>query len=79
MASQPGFWDDQAQAQRQMRQLDEVKAQLEQLGRWAALVDDAKATRSSMSWNRTKSSWGRATRGSNVCGPTSTAGNWSVC
>ncbi len=44
MASQPGFWDDQAQAQRQMRQLDEVKAQLEQLGRWAALVDDAKAT-----------------------------------
>jgi peptide chain release factor 2 len=44
LASQPGFWDDQAQAQRQMRQLDEVKAQLEQLGRWAGLVDDAKAT-----------------------------------
>jgi peptide chain release factor 2 len=27
-----------------MRQLDEVKAQLEQLARWAALVDDARAT-----------------------------------
>ena len=25
-ASQPGFWDDQQQAQKQMRQLDEVKA-----------------------------------------------------
>ncbi|MFM7237931.1 MAG: peptide chain release factor 2, partial [Cyanobium sp.] len=44
LAAQPGFWDDQAQAQRQMRQLDEVKAQLEQLGRWSTLVADAKAT-----------------------------------
>ena len=44
LAAQPGFWDDQVKAQRQMRQLDEVKAQLEQLARWAALVDDARAT-----------------------------------
>ena len=44
LAAQPGFWDDQAQAQRQMRQLDEVKAQLEQLARWKSLEDDAHAT-----------------------------------
>jgi peptide chain release factor 2 len=44
LAAQPGFWDDQAQAQRQMRQLDEVRAQLEQLSRWNGLVDDARAT-----------------------------------
>mgnify|MGYP000002759341 CR=1 FL=1 len=31
LASQPDFWDDQKQAQAKMRQLDEVKAQLEQL------------------------------------------------
>ena len=28
---QPGFWDDQQQAQKQMRRLDEVKEQLAQL------------------------------------------------
>ncbi|MEA5411513.1 peptide chain release factor 2 [Synechococcus sp. BA-120 BA3] len=44
LASQPGFWDDQQQAQRQMRQLDEVKAQLEQLQQWQAAIDDARAT-----------------------------------
>jgi len=44
LAAQPGFWNDQAQAQRKMRQLDEVKAQLEQLGRWTSLEDDARAT-----------------------------------
>ena len=43
-AAQPGFWDDQLQAQKQMRQLDEVKAQLEQLTRWKAAVDDGRAT-----------------------------------
>ena len=43
-ASQPGFWDDQQQAQKQMRQLDEVKAQLEQLVRWQGKVADAEAT-----------------------------------
>jgi peptide chain release factor 2 len=44
MASQPGFWDDQQQAQKLMRQLDEVKAQLAQLQRWRAAVADAEAT-----------------------------------
>jgi len=44
LASQPGFWDDQKQAQTKMRQLDEVKAQLEQLRRWQAAVDDGRAT-----------------------------------
>ncbi|TVS04391.1 MAG: peptide chain release factor 2 [Cyanobium sp. PLM2.Bin73] len=44
LASQPDFWDDQKQAQAKMRQLDEVKAQLEQLQRWRGLVADAEAT-----------------------------------
>jgi peptide chain release factor 2 len=44
LASQPDFWDDQQQAQKQMRQLDEVKAQLEQLGRWRQAIDDGQAT-----------------------------------
>ncbi|MEX1317119.1 MAG: peptide chain release factor 2 [Synechococcaceae cyanobacterium] len=43
-ASQPDFWDDQKQAQARMRQLDEVKAQLEQLARWRSVVGDAEAT-----------------------------------
>ena len=43
-ASQPGFWDDQLQAQKQMRQLDEVKAQLDQMQRWQGNVGDAEAT-----------------------------------
>ncbi|MFM7265207.1 MAG: peptide chain release factor 2 [Cyanobium sp.] len=44
LASQPGFWDDQQQAQKQMRLLDEVKEQLAQLERWRGAVDDARAT-----------------------------------
>jgi peptide chain release factor 2 len=44
LASQPDFWDDQKQAQVRMRQLDEVKAQLEQLGRWQGAIDDGRAT-----------------------------------
>ena len=44
LASQPGFWDDQQQAQKQMRLLDEVKAQLEQLAHWQSAVADAEAT-----------------------------------
>ncbi|MFU8883996.1 MAG: peptide chain release factor 2 [Cyanobacteriota bacterium] len=44
LASQPDFWDDQQQAQLKMRQLDEVKAQIEQLARWQASVADAEAT-----------------------------------
>jgi len=31
LAAQPDFWDDQQSAQEQMRRLDEVKAQLQQL------------------------------------------------
>ncbi|MCX5957705.1 MAG: peptide chain release factor 2 [Cyanobacteria bacterium] len=44
LASQSDFWDDQKQAQSKMRQLDEVKAQLEQLGRWQAAIEDGRAT-----------------------------------
>ncbi|QVL53175.1 MAG: peptide chain release factor 2 [Cyanobium sp. M30B3] len=44
LASQPDFWDDQQAARAKMRQLDEVKAQLEQLARWQAAVADAEAT-----------------------------------
>ncbi|MCP9792209.1 peptide chain release factor 2 [Vulcanococcus limneticus] len=44
LASQPDFWDDQKQAQAKMRQLDEVKAQLEQLGHWQSAVADGEAT-----------------------------------
>ena len=44
LASQPDFWNDQKQAQTKMRQLDEVKAQLEQLARWRTAVADAEAT-----------------------------------
>ena len=34
LAAQPDFWDDQQNARKQMRQLDDVKAQLEQLRLW---------------------------------------------
>lgn len=44
LASQGDFWDDQKQAQIKMRQLDEVKAQLEQLAKWQASVSDGEAT-----------------------------------
>ena len=44
LAAQPDFWDDQQAAQKQMRRLDEVKAQLQQLADWGVAVDDAKAT-----------------------------------
>jgi peptide chain release factor 2 len=44
LASQPGFWDDQQQARKQMRLLDDVKAQLQQLQQWQAAIDDGRAT-----------------------------------
>ncbi|MEB3254090.1 MAG: peptide chain release factor 2 [Synechococcus sp.] len=44
LAAQPDFWDDQQNAQKQMRRLDEVKAQLQQLADWASAIDDAQAT-----------------------------------
>ncbi len=44
LAAQPDFWDDQQNAQKQMRRLDEVKAQLQQLASWRSSIDDAQAT-----------------------------------
>ncbi|QNI74744.1 peptide chain release factor 2 [Synechococcus sp. NOUM97013] len=44
LAAQPDFWDDQQNAQKQMRRLDEVKAQLQQLTSWQGAVGDAQAT-----------------------------------
>ncbi|MCP9775380.1 peptide chain release factor 2 [Cyanobium sp. WAJ14-Wanaka] len=44
LASQPDFWNDQQAAQKQMRQLDEVKAQLQQLGSWRGAIADGQAT-----------------------------------
>ena len=44
LAAQPDFWDDQQNAQKQMRRLDEVKAQLQQLATWQGSIDDAQAT-----------------------------------
>lgn len=44
LAAQPDFWDDQQNAQKQMRRLDEVKAQLQQLVDWRRAVDDGQAT-----------------------------------
>ena len=44
LASQSDFWDDQKAAQAKMRQLDEVRAQLEQLAAWRAAVVDGEAT-----------------------------------
>ncbi len=44
LAAQPDFWEDKQNAQKQMRQLDEVKAQLEQLVGWRNCVTDAEAT-----------------------------------
>ena len=44
LAAQPGFWNDQENAQKQMQLLDEVKAQLKQLISWDQIVEDAKAS-----------------------------------
>ena len=44
LAAQPDFWNDQQNAQKQMRRLDEVKAQLLQLKTWQGAVGDAQAT-----------------------------------
>nr|APP88123.1 peptide chain release factor 2 [Paulinella micropora] len=40
VASQAGFWTDQEEAQKQMRQLDEIKAQLDKLDQWDRLISD---------------------------------------
>ena len=44
LAAQPDFWNDQQNAQKQMRRLDEVKAQLQQLVEWQGAIDDGQAT-----------------------------------
>ncbi len=44
LAAQPDFWNDQENAQSQMRKLDEVKAQLEKLLQWKQYIDDANAS-----------------------------------
>jgi len=41
VASQPEFWNDPQNAQKQMRQLDEVKAELEKLITWRGAIEDA--------------------------------------
>ena len=44
LASQPDFWSDQENAQKQMQMLDEVKDQLGQLIQWSKTIEDAKAS-----------------------------------
>ncbi|WP_320666495.1 peptide chain release factor 2 [Prochlorococcus sp. MIT 1307] len=44
LAAQPDFWNNQKNAQKQMRKLDEVKARLSELVRWQSAIADAKAT-----------------------------------
>ncbi len=44
IAAQPDFWNDQKKAQKQMRQLDEVKDQLSKLVSWQSALEDAKAS-----------------------------------
>ncbi|MBW3048685.1 peptide chain release factor 2 [Prochlorococcus marinus XMU1403] len=41
VASQPEFWNDPQNAQKQMRQLDDVKAELEKLITWRGAIEDA--------------------------------------
>ncbi len=44
LATQPNFWENKQNAQKQLRNLDEIKAQLDQLSRWQKIVEDAEAT-----------------------------------
>ncbi|HEY9624880.1 MAG TPA: peptide chain release factor 2 [Crinalium sp.] len=43
IAAQPQFWDDQANAQRILQELNDLKSHVEQLHRWQSSLDDAKA------------------------------------
>ncbi len=43
LAAQPDFWSNQQKAQKHMRHLDEVKAQLSELVRWKSSIGDANA------------------------------------
>jgi peptide chain release factor 2 len=44
VAAQPEFWDDQIQAKRILRDLDEAKSALQQLQGWQQSLDDVQAT-----------------------------------
>ena len=44
LAAQPDFWTDQVKAQEYMRQLDEIKHQLDQLLLWQKILLDAQAS-----------------------------------
>ncbi len=44
LAAQPDFWNDQKNAQKKMRTLDEIKAQLMQMELWRKALEDAEAT-----------------------------------
>lgn len=43
VAAQPEFWDDQAQAQKSLQDLNEAKADLDRLASWQARVEDGQA------------------------------------
>ncbi len=43
LAAQPDFWEDQVTAQTTLQELNDLKAQLEQLSHWRAHLEDAKA------------------------------------
>ncbi|MDG2616735.1 peptide chain release factor 2 [Thermoleptolyngbya sichuanensis XZ-Cy5] len=43
VASQPDFWDNQAQAQRVLQELNDLKSHVEQMQRWKTTLDDAQA------------------------------------
>ena len=44
LAAQPDFWDDQENAQKKMRVLDEVKLDLLKLAKWHNSIEDAQAS-----------------------------------
>ncbi len=43
IAAQPGFWNDQIQAQKTLQQLNDLKAQLQQYQQWQVNLEDTKA------------------------------------
>ncbi|WP_348255583.1 peptide chain release factor 2 [Leptolyngbya sp. ST-U4] len=43
VAAQPEFWENQAQAQRTLQELNDLKSHIEQLDRWQSTLEDAKA------------------------------------
>ena len=44
LATQPNFWENKQNAQKQLRNLDEIKAQLDQLALWRKILKDGEAT-----------------------------------